>query len=149
MATYLTRPAGLLDLAGEQLGTTDWYESTYERVNHFADATGDYRWMPHPPPRTADACGNVAASSHLTLSLLPQALRDLLTIDSAPEAVDYGLNEVRLPTPARVGARVRCTGRVLAVQRREAGLEAVFGVTFESEDAARPLCVAEPVVIYR
>ncbi|MFD9666997.1 hypothetical protein ACFWAY_36235 [Rhodococcus sp. NPDC059968] len=80
----------------------------------------------------------MVASGYLTLSLLPQAFRDLLTIDSAPEAIDYGLNRVRFPTPARVGANVRCTGRVLAVQRFEAGLEAVFGVTFESEDQHHP-----------
>ena len=77
-----------------------------------------------------------------------RALRDLLTIDSAPEAIDYGLNKVRLPTPARVGTKARCTGRVLAVQRFEAGLEAVFGVTFESEEQ-HPVCVAEPVIVYR
>ncbi|MDV7086720.1 protein dehydratase [Rhodococcus sp. IEGM 248] len=140
MTTYLTRPAELLDLVGEQLGTTDWCQNTYERVNLFADATGDYRSIPFPPPRTAAAFENVVASGYLPLSLLPRPLGDLLTIDSAPEA---------FPTPARVGTKVRCTGRKLAVQRFEAGLEAVFGVTFESEDAVRPLCVAEPVVIYR
>ncbi|UOT04343.1 MaoC/PaaZ C-terminal domain-containing protein [Rhodococcus opacus] len=149
MTTYLTRPAELLDLVGEQLGTTDWCQITDERVNLFADATGDYRSIPFPPPRTAAAFENVVASGYLTLSLLPRPLGDLLTIDSPPEAVEYGLNEVRFPTSARVGTKVRCTGRKLAVQRFEAGLEAVFGVTFESEDAVRPLCVAEPVVIYR
>ncbi len=104
---------------------------------------------PVPPPRTAAAFENVVASGYLTLALLPRALRDLLTIDSAPEAIEYGLNRVRFPTPVRVGTKVRCTGRVLAVQRFEAGLEAVFGVTFESEDAASPVCVAEPVIVYR
>ena len=83
MTTHLTRPAELLDLVGGQLATTAWYQITCERVNLFADATGDYR------------------------------------------------------------------GRVLAVQRFEAGLEAVFGVTFESEEAALPVCVAEPVIVYR
>ncbi|PQP23889.1 MaoC/PaaZ C-terminal domain-containing protein [Rhodococcus opacus] len=149
MTTHLTRPAELLDLVGEQLGTTDWYQITYERVNLFADATGDYRRLPHPPPRTAAAFQNAVASGYLTLSLLPRALGDLLTIDSAPETIDYGLNRVRFPTPARVGTKVRCTGRILAAQRFEAGLEAVFGVTFESVEATSPVCVAEPVIIYR
>lgn len=74
MTTHLTRPAELLDLVGEQLGTTDWYQITYERVNLFADATGDYRRLPHPPPRTAAEFKNAVASGYLTLSLLPRAL---------------------------------------------------------------------------
>ncbi|MFD6061021.1 hotdog family protein [Rhodococcus wratislaviensis] len=149
MTTHLARPAELLDLVGEQLGTTDWYQITYERVNLFADATGDYRSIPSLPPSTHAAFGNVAASGYLPLSLLPLALRDLLTIDNAPEAIDHGLNAVRFPTPARAGTKVRYTGRILTVQRFEAGLEAVAGVTFESEKAASPVCVAEPVIVYR
>ena len=125
MTTHVAHPRNLLDLVGAQIGTTDWYEITYEQVNLFADATGDYRTIPTHPQWTADTLlADPVTPAYLMLALLPRALDDLLTIDSAPATVDYGLDHVRFPAPQPVDARIRCTGQVLDARQRTLGIEA-------------------------
>ncbi|MFD9670301.1 MaoC/PaaZ C-terminal domain-containing protein [Rhodococcus sp. NPDC059968] len=150
MTTRVAHPTELLALVGEQIGTTDWYEITYEQVNLFADATGDYRTIPTHPQRTAGTLlANPITPAYLTLALLPRALDDLVWIDSAPTTLDHGLGTVHFPAPTAADAKVRCTGRILAAQRRRTGIEVVFGITVEADGAPRPVCVAEPIRIYR
>ncbi|GAF47564.1 MaoC/PaaZ C-terminal domain-containing protein [Rhodococcus wratislaviensis] len=150
MTTGVTHPTELLDLVGAQIGTTDWYEITYEQVNLFADATGDYRTIPTHLQWTAGTLlADPVTPAYLTLALLPRALDDLLTFDSAPTTVDYSLDKVRFPAPAPVDARIRCTGQVLDARQCTLGIEVVFGLTFQAQGACQPACVAELVVIYR
>ncbi|WP_009479831.1 MaoC/PaaZ C-terminal domain-containing protein [Rhodococcus sp. JVH1] len=150
MTTRVAHPREFLDLVGEPIGTTDWYEITYEQVNLFADATGDYRTIPTHLQQTAGMLlANPITPAYLTLALLPRALDDLVSIDSAPTTLDHGLGTVHFPAPAAADAKVRCTGRILAAQRRRTGIEVVFGITIEADAAPQPVCVAEPIRIYR
>ncbi|MGW0176191.1 MaoC family dehydratase [Rhodococcus sp. NPDC003322] len=146
----MQHPADLLDLTGQTLGTTDWYPITQDRVNLFADATGDHQWIHTDPERAAAGpFGGTIAHGYLTLSLAARAIGDVLTIENLGAAVNYGVNRVRFPAPVAVGSKVRATARIVSARRRDHGVEAVIGLTFEAAGSDRPACVAECVVIYR
>lgn len=150
MSTHLTDPAELLDLVGDTLGTGDWVQITQGQVNQFADATGDHQWIHTDPERAAAGpFGGTIAHGYLTLSLAPAAIAEVLTIDNVTAALNYGLDKVRFPAPVPVGSKLRTTVTVRAAQRKPAGIEAVFGLTFEVEGSERPACVADVVVLYR
>ncbi|MET4613459.1 acyl dehydratase [Rhodococcus sp. PvR044] len=150
MTTSIERPTDLIDLAGTELGTTDWYPITQEQVNEFADATGDRQWIHTDPARAATGpFRGTIAHGYLTLALASRAIAELLAIENLQAAVNYGLNKVRFPAPVPVGSKVRASARVVSAQQRDAGVEAVLGVVFEVDGSPRPACVAECVVIYR
>ncbi|MFC7449578.1 MaoC family dehydratase [Rhodococcus daqingensis] len=150
MGTQINRPTDLLSLVGRQLGTTDWQQITQDQVNLFADATGDHQWIHTDPQRAAAGpFGGTIAHGYLTLSLIPRALNEVLTIDTLEAALNYGLNKVRFPAPVLVGAQVRATVALVSAQQKPGGVEAVFGVAFEAENVDRPACVAECVAVYR
>ncbi|SDC90752.1 MaoC family dehydratase [Rhodococcus tukisamuensis] len=150
MTTTVGYPTHLIDLAGMDLGTTDWYTITQEQVNGFADATGDHQWIHTDPARAAAGpFRGTIAHGYLTLALASRAIAELLAIENLQAAVNYGLNKVRFPAPVPVGSKVRASARVVSAWQRDAGVEAVLDVTFEVEGSPRPACVAECVVIYR
>ena len=150
MTERVERPADILDLVGKDLGTTEWVTVTQDQVNLFADATGDHQWIHTDPERAASGpVKGAIAHGFLTLSFIPKALDDVLVIDKGEALIDYGLNKVRFPAPVPVGSKVRGTVRVVSAQQRPAGVETVFNVTFESDSASKPVCVAEWIVIFR
>ena len=150
MTERVERPADILDLVGKDLGTTEWVTVTQDQVNLFADATGDHQWIHTDPERAASGpFKGTIAHGFLTLSFIPKALEDVLVIDKGEAMINYGLNKVRFPAPVPVGSKVRGTVRVVSAQQRPAGVETVFNVTFESDSASKPVCVAEWIVIFR
>ena len=150
MTERVERPADILDRVGKDLGTTEWVTVTQDQVNLFADATGDHQWIHTDPERAASGPFKGAiAHGFLTLSFIPKALEDVLVIDKGEAMINYGLNKVRFPAPVPVGSKVRGTVRVVSAQQRPAGVETVFNVTFESDSASKPVCVAEWIVIFR
>ncbi|OOL30552.1 dehydratase [Rhodococcus rhodochrous] len=150
MTTTLDNPKALLDLVGRELGRTDWREITQEQVNRFADATGDHQWIHTDPDRAvAGPFGTTIAHGYLTLSLTPIVLAEVLAIDHLGMAVNYGVNKVRFPAPVPVGAELCATVTLTAAVEKPAGIEAVFTLTYEIQGGARPVCVAEVVVVYR
>ncbi|MDI9951351.1 MaoC family dehydratase [Rhodococcus sp. IEGM 1305] len=150
MTTHLDTPTALLDLSGHTLGTTDWLDITQDQVNRFADATDDHQWIHTDPARAAEGpFGGTIAHGYLTLSLAPMVLAEVLEIDDTTAALNYGLNKVRFPAPVPVGARLRATVTVTSAQQKPAGIETVFGLTYEVEGGGRPACIADVVVLYR
>ena len=150
MTTHLDTPTALLDLSGHTLGTTDWLDITQDQVNRFADATDDHQWIHTDPVRAAEGpFGGTIAHGYLTLSLAPMVLAEVLEIDDTTAALNYGLNKVRFPAPVPVGARLRATVTVTSAQQKPAGIETVFGLTYEVEGGGRPACIADVVVLYR
>ncbi|UOT01452.1 MaoC family dehydratase [Rhodococcus opacus] len=150
MTTHLDTPTALLDLSDHTLGTTEWREITQDQVNRFADTTGDHQWIHTDPDRAAAGpFGGTIAHGYLTLSLAPKILAEVLEIETATAALNYGLNKVRFPAPVPVGARLRATVTVTSAQQKPAGIETVFGMTYEVEGGARPACIADVVVLYR
>jgi len=103
MSTTTTTLAELPSLQGSELGTSDWVEVTQERVNLFADATGDHQWI-HVDvdrARTESPFGGPIGHGYLTLSLLIPVWSEVLVVSDATMGVNYGLNKVRFPRPCR------------------------------------------------
>jgi len=131
---------------GEKLGTSDWVPVEQDRVNTFADATGDHQWIHVEPERAKDGpFGGPIAHGYLTLSLLPMLSWQVYDVEGAKMAVNYGLNKVRFPSPVKVGSKVRATFELAEVEEISGGLQLVVRATVEAEGSEKPVCVAETV----
>ena len=142
-----TTIADLPSLTGQELGTSDWFEVTQERVNTFADATGDHQWIHVDVERATKESpfGGPIGHGYLTLSLLIPMWSEVLTVTDASMAVNYGLNKVRFPAPVPVGAKIRLTATLAGVEEVAGGLQVTVAAVIEREGAAKPVCIAEPV----
>ena len=133
---------------GEDLGTTDWLEVTQERVDAFADATGDHQWIHVDVERAASGpFGGTIAHGYLTLSLIPYFAPQLYEVRTPGARLNYGVNKVRFPSPVRVGARIRASAVLLEVADVPAGKQLVTRYTVEIEGQPKPACVADTVVL--
>ncbi|GAA0252031.1 MaoC family dehydratase [Cryptosporangium japonicum] len=142
-----TTVAELPKLAGTELGSSDWFEVTQERVNLFADSTGDHQWI-HTDPERAKAespFGGPIAHGYLTLSLLIPMWSQVLTVTDATMGVNYGLNKVRFPAPVPVGAKIRLTATLTSVDEVAGGYQLTVAAVIEAEGASKPVCIAEPI----
>jgi acyl dehydratase len=134
--------------AGEEIGTTDWVEITQERVNEFADATGDHQWIHVDVDKAKDGpFGGTIAHGYLTLSLVPWLGSQVFTLETPGAKLNYGVNKVRFPSPVPVGARVRATVSVGEVTDVPAGKQLTLKYVIEIEGQDKPACVAETVVL--
>ena len=150
MTTYLETPTDLIDLVGQQVGTTDWMKVTQEQVNLFADATGDHQWIHTDPQRAAKGpFKGTIAHGYLTLSLAPAVISVVLQIGEVTSALNYGLNKVRFPAPVRVGSQMRAIVSVMSAQQKTSGVDSVFELTYEIDGEKRPACVADVIVLYQ
>jgi acyl dehydratase len=144
--SLLTGLGELKARTGQVLGTSSWHEITQERVNRFADATGDHQWIHTDPERAGNGpFGVPIAHGYLTLSLAPRLLAEIVDVSGAAQVINYGANRLRFPAPLPVGSRVRLSARCVSVEGVSGGLQAVLGLTFEREGSAKPVCVAEIV----
>src|ERR1700754_1806314 len=130
-------------LVGEELGASSWLEVTQERVNQFADSTGDHQWIHVDPARAAQGpFGGPIAHGYLTLSLVIPLFGEILKVDGVKMGVNYGLEKVRFPSPVRVGAKIRLVARLVSLDQLDGGAaQAVFDFTVEIDGAAKPACV--------
>ncbi len=146
----VTTVAELKELVGQELGVGDWFEITQERVNQFADATGDHQYIHVDPERAAQTFfGGTVAHGYLTLSLLPMlgASRKGVKISLGGKmGVNYGVNRVRFPAPVRVGKRIRVRTKLISVEEiGDRAIQTVNQQTVEIEGEEKPACVAETV----
>ena len=146
MTTIINGIEELKSKVGEHLGYSDWLEVTQDRVNLFADATGDHQWI-HVDPEKAAAgpFGTTIAHGYLTLSLLPLFAPQLMGVEGVTMGVNYGTNKVRFPAPVPVGSRLRATAKISAVDDVPGGVQVAVGYTVEREGGDKPVCVAESV----
>jgi acyl dehydratase len=135
-------------LVGEHLGYSPYIEITQERVNDFADATGDHQWI-HVDVEKAKAgpFGGPIAHGYLTLALGPYLYPQIVQFAGFAMGVNYGANKIRFPAPVPVGANLRLGVTLLQVDDIAGGVQATLEFTFECEGAAKPSCVAE--IIFR
>lgn len=132
---------------GDTYGPSSWVEVTQERIDRFAEATGDDQWIHVDPERAQDGpFGSTIAHGYLTLSLLPVASYEVVP-RSGRMGINYGLNRVRFPAPVPVGSRVRTTFEVEHVEEFEGGRQLTMTAVVEREGGEKPVCVAE--VVYR
>jgi acyl dehydratase len=133
---------------GEQLGTSDWFEVTQERVNQFADATDDHQWIHVDVERAKEGpFGGTIAHGYMTVSLIPALSHSIFSVETAGPRLNYGLNKVRFPNPVKVGSRVRAHATLAELVDVPAGKQLVVRYTIEIEGEAKPACVAETVVL--
>ncbi|MZD04560.1 dehydratase [Streptomyces sp. SID5785] len=134
---------------GEQLGYSDWVEIAQERIDRFAEATGDHQWIHVDPERAKDGpFGTTIAHGYLTLSLLPLFGPQLIAVEGMKMGVNYGTNKVRFPAPVPVGSRLRATATITSVDDVPGGVQLAVAFTVEREGGDKPVCVAESVSRY-
>ncbi|MCZ4507240.1 MaoC family dehydratase [Streptomyces sp. ActVer] len=132
----------LKKLAGSDLGTSEWIEVTQERINTFADATGDHQWIHVDEEKAKEGpFGAPIAHGYLTLSLFIPLFTELLDVQGVTTKVNYGLNKVRFPSPVKVGSRIRLAGRLTDVEDVPGGVQITVDGTIEIEGAPKPAAV--------
>jgi acyl dehydratase len=139
----------LKGLIGEHLGYSEYMDVSQERVNKFAEATGDFQWI-HIDVEKANAgpFGGPIAHGYLTLSLGPVLLPQAFTVGGIAMGVNYGANKVRFIAPVKVGSQIRAGFKLLTVEDTAGGARVTLEATFECEGASKPSCVAEVIYQY-
>ena len=139
--------AGVLAAVGTDLGTTDWVTVTQERINTFAEATGDHQWIHVDPERAKDGpFGACVAHGYLTLSLANLFLPQLVSYQRLKMGVNYGCDKVRFPAPVKVDSRVRGRGEVVAAEPVKGdGVQVTVRISVEIEGADKPGCVVDTI----
>ncbi len=138
----------LIAAAGRELGTSDWLSIEQDRVDQFADATGDHQWIHVDVERAASGpFGGTIAHGYLTLSLIPMLGAQVFTLETPGAKLNYGVNKVRFPTPVPVGARLRDTISIKEVTDLPTGKQVVLDHVIEIEGHDKPACVAQHVVL--
>ena len=150
MPTTFQSPSELPAAVGRHLGYSDWLPITQERVNLFADATGDHQWIHVDPERAKSGpFGGAIAHGYLTLSLVNCFLPQIVEVRGISMGVNYGADRVRFPAPVKVGARVRGGAELLKVEEtKDGGVQATIRVTVEVEGGGRPACVVDTISRY-
>jgi acyl dehydratase len=139
--------AELLSLVGQEIGMSDWIVVSQDRIDQFADATGDQQWIHVDVERCRieSPFGGTIAHGFLTLSLLPAMMDSAVTLVGVRMAVNYGLNKVRFPAPVPSGSRVRGSVRLQVAEEVSGGIQVTWLVTMEREGGDKPVCIAETV----
>ena len=135
----------LASLAGQELGTSEWMTIGQDRINQFADATGDHQWIHVDVERARKDMpdGKTIAHGFLTLSLLPVLGAQIMRVSGVSRGINYGLNKVRFTNTVQVGSRVRGRQKLLSVEKRGEALQMTSEFTVEIEGQQRPACIAE------
>jgi acyl dehydratase len=146
MQSYET-VADLEPLVGRVIGTSDWVAVDQQRINLFAEATGDHQWIHVDVERAkAGPFGAPIAHGFLTLSLMSAFLATAFEIRKGAMGVNYGLNKVRFIQPVPVGSRVRGHFKLLSWEAIDNnGAQLICEVSMEMEGTAKPVCVAESI----
>jgi acyl dehydratase len=138
----------LKSLIGQEIAVSDWVEISQERINTFADATGDHQWVHVDVDRAKreSPFGGPIAHGFLTLSLLPKLMENAIKMTDVKMGLNYGLNKVRFPAPVLVGSKLRGRFKLLEVEDITGGAQVIFEVIIEREDSDKPVCVAESIM---
>jgi acyl dehydratase len=141
----------LKDFVGREIAVTDWLTITQDRIDRFAETTGDRQWIHVDRERAQreSPYGATVAHGFLTLSLLSHFVKLAIQIKGGVRmAINYGLNRVRFPAAVRADSRIRARVGLLSVKELPDALEAAFSVSLEGEGLEKPCCVAEWIVRY-
>lgn len=139
--------ADIESLVGQEVGVSDWHTIDQERVNLFADATGDHQWIHVDVERATKEMGSPIAHGFLTLSLLPMLGAEVMRVQGTTRGINYGSNKVRFTNMVPVGSRVRLKQKCLSVEPKAGGKQMTMEATVEIEGQDRPALVAESITI--
>lgn len=147
MATVFENPKELLGAVGKRLGASEWLTIEQERIDQFAEATGDHQWIHVDPERAKDGpFGTTIAHGYLTLSLVNALLPQILVVNNVSMGVNYGTDKMRFPAPVPVGSRIRGVGELVAAKEVKGGaVQVTVRITVEIEGSDRPGCVVDTI----
>jgi acyl dehydratase len=150
MATVFQHPKELAAAVGRPLGHSDWLEITQERIDQFAQATGDHQWIHVDPERAKRGpFGRTIAHGYLTQSLVNFFLPQIVEVRGIAMGINYGADRLRFPAPVPVGAKVRGSAELLEAEpTRDGAVQAKFRVTVEIEGSEKPGCVIDTISRY-
>lgn len=149
MTTIFTHPERLLSAVGKSICDSDWLVIDQQRIDLFAEATGDHQWIHVDPVKAAEGpFGSTIAHGYLTLSLVNQFLPQMIDVQNISMGVNYGCEKIRFPAAVKVNSRVRGRGRITRVDEVKGGIQATIEVTVEIEGSERPACVVETISRY-
>ncbi|MBL8376977.1 MAG: MaoC family dehydratase [Burkholderiales bacterium] len=142
----IARLEDLKNMIGQEIAISDWVTVTQERIDRFAEATGDHQWIHVDPVRAKDSpFGTTIAHGFLTLSMLPLFSEQCIKMPSVRMGVNYGTNKVRFTNPVKVGSRLRGRYAIKSVEDIPGGKQVTMTATIEIEGQDKPACVAESV----
>ncbi len=134
----------LASRVGQEVGVSEWYEVTQERIDLFAEATEDHQWIHVDRERAKGGpFGGTIAHGFLTLSLLPHLAQTAFSFAERKMGVNYGLNRLRFTSPVPSGSRIRARFVVGKVEPIDGGVQITWNVTVEREGGDKPCLVAE------
>lgn len=143
------RPADLLGSEGAQLGPTAWLAIEQDRVDAFAEVTGDHQWIHVDVERAkAGPFGGTIAHGYLTVSLVNHFLPELIEVRGFAHAVNVGADRLRYLAPVRVGSRIRASGEILKVEEIKSAIQSTVRVAVEIEGGDRPACTIDTISRY-
>jgi acyl dehydratase len=139
-------PAELAQAVGQEIGASDWLVIEQDRIDQFAEATGDHQWIHVDEARAKEGpFGSTIAHGFLTLSLLPALLAEVYRVEGVRMGINYGLNRVRFINPVRVGSSVRAVMTVAEVDQQADYVQVTAKAVVEIQGVEKPAAVAETV----
>ena len=137
-------------LEGQEVGVSAWVTVDQERIDKFAEATGDFQWIHVDRERAATALpdGKTIAHGYLTLALIPALSAEFVEFGNLARAINFGCNKLRFYTMVPVGSRVRARATVMQARKRGGALHLLSEVKIEVEGEKKPACVAETIGMY-
>jgi acyl dehydratase len=149
MTTIFKHPSELLEAVGNQLGKSEWLHIDQDRINLFADATGDHQWIHVDPEKAKDGpFGACIAHGYLTLSLVNLFLPQIVDVQGISMGVNVGCGKIRFPSPVKVNSNIRGSGEVVEAEEVKGGIQVVIRVTVEIEGEDKPACVVDTISRY-
>ncbi|MEN9393591.1 MAG: hypothetical protein RLZZ104_1934 [Pseudomonadota bacterium] len=149
MTRIFETPAALIGTEGTKLGPTDWLAIDQDRVNGFAEVTGDHQWIHVDVERAKDGpFGGTIAHGYLTMSLVNYFLPQLIEVRGFAHAVNVGADRLRFLSPVKVGSRIRGVGEIVGVEEVKGAIQSVVRVTVEIEGSDKPACVVDTISRY-
>lgn len=149
MTKIFETPNALIGNEGSALGPTEWLVIEQDRVNGFAEVTGDHQWIHVDVERAKDGpFGGTIAHGYLTMSLINYFLPQLIEVRGFAHAVNVGVDRLRFLAPVKVGARIRGVGEIVSVEKIKGAIQSVVRVTVEIEGSEKPACVVDTISRY-
>ena len=137
----------LVGYIGKEVGRTDWFEVDQERINNFAEATGDFQYIHVDEERAAETpFGATIAHGFLTLSLLSKlsSMSGGIKLENSVMGINYGLNKVRILNPVKVNSKIRARFELISAEEKKPNHYLLkHNVTVEIEGEEKPALIAE------
>lgn len=142
-------PRDLVGQEGTKLGPTDWLPIYQDRVDGFAEVTGDHQWIHVDTERAKSGpFGGTIAHGYLTMSLVNLFLPDLIEVRGFTHAVNVGADRLRFLAPVPIGSRIRGIGEIVSVEEIKGAVQAIVRVTVEIENGEKPACIVDTISRY-